>query len=132
MLCRPEGFKVLGQFGSPLAWGESETDSKKTFYSKEECPVLEMVAVSRRPYAGLVRAMPDGTLVPAGAGFPGTVAALIIPIVVLGTSSLLLVCRAAVAGAPDPRALVALARQVAIAFENLSLRDLAGRKQDVS
>ncbi len=132
MLCRPDGFKVLGQFGSPLAWGESRAGSARAFYRKEECPVLDMVAISRRPYAGLVRATPDGILMPAGTGVPDTVAVLIIPIVVLGASSLLLICRTAVAGAPDARALVALARQVGIAFENLSLRDLAGRKEGVS
>jgi hypothetical protein len=38
------------------------------------------------------------------------------------------VCRTAVAGAPDARALVALARQVALAFENLTLRDMAQRR----
>jgi hypothetical protein len=42
--------------------------------------------------------------------------------------SLILMCRTAVAGAPDARALVALARQVALAFENLALRDLARRQ----
>jgi hypothetical protein len=51
-----------------------------------------------------------------------------VPMTVMGSVSLILMCRTAVAGAPDARALVALARQVALAFENLALRDLARRQ----
>lgn len=126
--CQPTGFKVLGQFGSPLVWGEASYAPGKTFFSKEECPVLEMVRTAQRPYAGLVRRTPEGVLVPASKGTTGVVAALMIPMTVLGSVTLILVCRTAVAGAPDARALVALARQVALAFENLTLRDLAQRK----
>jgi hypothetical protein len=126
--CQPTGFKVLGQFGSPLIWGSDAYTPGKTFFSKDEVPVLEMVRTSQRPYAGLVRRTPEGTLVPASKGAAGVVAALLIPMAVLGSVTLILVCRTAVAGAPDARALVALARQVALAFENLALRDIAQRK----
>ncbi len=126
--CQPTGFKVLGQFGSPMVWGAETYAPGKTFFSKEECPVLEMVRTAQRPYAGLVRRTPEGALVPAVKGTAGVVAALMIPMTVLGSVTLVLVCRTAVAGAPDARALVALARQVALAFENLTLRDLAQRK----
>jgi hypothetical protein len=126
--CQPTGFKVLGQFGSPLAWGADAYGPGKTFFSKEECPVLEMVRTAHRPYAGLVRRTEQGSLVPAAKGAAGVVAALMVPMTVLGSVSLILVCRTAVAGAPDARALVALARQVALAFENLALRDLAQRR----
>jgi len=126
--CQPTGFKVLGQFGSPLIWGSDAYTPGKTFFSKDEVPVLEMVRTSQRPYAGLVRRTPEGALVPASKGAAGVVAALLIPMAVLGSVTLILVCRTAVAGAPDARALVALARQVALAFENLTLRDIAQRK----
>jgi hypothetical protein len=126
--CQPTGFKVLGQFGSPMVWGAGADQGGKTFFPKEECPVLEMVRTAQRPYAGLVRRTQEGALVPATKGAAGVVAALMIPMVVLGSVTLILVCRTAVAGAPDARALVALARQVALAFENLTLRDLAQKK----
>ena len=87
-----------------------------------------MVRTAQRPYAGLVRRTLEGALVPATRGAAGVVAALMIPLAVLGSVTLILVCRTAVAGAPDARALVALARQVALAFENLTLRDLAQKK----
>ena len=126
--CQPAGFKVLGQFGSPLVWGADAYGPAKTVFAKEEVPVLEMVRTSQRPYAGLVRRTPEGALVPASKGASGVVAALMIPMTVLGAVTLILVCRTAVAGAPDARALVALARQVALAFENLTLRDMAQRR----
>ena len=127
--CPVAGFKVLGQFGSPLVWGPHAGVAGKMLFSTEECPVLEMVRTAQRPYAGLVRRTEEGNLVPAIKGTAGVVAALIVPMTVLGSVSLILMCRTAVAGAPDARALVALARQVALAFENLALRDLA-RRQD--
>ena len=126
--CQPTGFKVLGQFGSPMVWGADAHPPAKNFFLKEECPVLEMVRTAQRPYAGLVRRTAEGALVPATKGTAGVVAALMIPMTVLGSAALILVCRTAVAGAPDARALVALARQVALAFENLTLRDIAQRK----
>ena len=126
--CQPAGFKVLGQFGSPLAWGADAYEPGKTLFGKEECPVLEMVRTAGRPYAGLVRRTPEGAIVPASKGTAGVVAALIIPMTVLGSVTLILVCRTAVAGAPDARALVALARQVALSFENLALRDSLQRR----
>ncbi len=126
--CQPTGFKVLGQFGSPLVWGSDAYSPGQTFFSKAEMPVLEMVRTSQRPYAGLVRRTPERALVPASKGSAGVVAALLIPMTVLGAVTLILVCRTAVAGAPDARALVALARQVALAFENLALRDMTQRR----
>jgi hypothetical protein len=128
--CQPDGFKVLGQFGSPMAWGADMPVPAKTIFAKDDCPVLEMVRTAQRPYAGLVRRSAEGSLVPATKGTAGVVAALIIPMSVLGSVSLILMCRTAVAGAPDARALVALARQVALAFENLALRDLAAMRKD--
>ncbi len=128
LLCQPAGFKVMGQFGAPLSFGAAAGEPAKTFFSREECPVLEMVRTSERPYAGLVRRTPEGTVVAAAKGAPGVVAALMVPLSVLGAASLILVCRTAVVGAPDARALVALARQVALAFENLTLRDMTRRK----
>ncbi len=126
--CQASGFKVLGQFGSPLVWGADVYEAGKNFFAKDECPVLEMVRTAGRPYAGLVRRTSQGAIVPASKGSAGVVAALMIPMTVLGSVTLILVCRTAVAGAPDARALVALARQVALAFENLTLRDLAQKK----
>ena len=126
--CQSTGFKVLGQFGSPLVWGADAYEPGRNFFTRAECPVLEMVRTAGRPYAGLVRRTSEGAIVPATKGAAGVVAALMIPMTVLGSVTLILVCRTAVAGAPDARALVALARQVALAFENLALRDLAQRK----
>ena len=126
--CQTAGFKVLGQFGSPLVWGADLYEPGKNFFRKEEVPVLEMVRTAGRPYAGLVRRTPEGAIVPASKGTAGVVAALMIPMTVLGSVTLILVCRTAVAGAPDARALVALARQVALSFENLALRDSLQRR----
>ena len=126
--CQNAGFKVLGQFGSPLVWGAGVYEPGKTLFAKEEVPVLEMVRTAGRPYAGLVRRTPEGAIVPATKGSSGVVAALMIPMTVLGSVTLILVCRTAVAGAPDARALVALARQVALSFENLALRDSLQRR----
>jgi hypothetical protein len=126
--CQPTGFKVLGQFGSPLVWGAGVYEPGKTFFTKAECPILEVVRMAGKPYAGLVRRTTEGAIVPASKGNTGVVAALMIPMTVLGSVTLILVCRTAVAGAPDARALVALARQVALSFENLALRDTLQRK----
>jgi hypothetical protein len=126
--CQANGYKVLGQFGSPLVWGTTSDAPGKTFFARPEVPVLDMVRTGKLPYAGLVRRTPEGVLVPATKGTAGVVAALMIPMTVLGSVALILVCRTAVAGAPDARALVALARQVALSFENLALRDSLQRR----
>jgi Domain of unknown function (DUF4388) len=126
--CQPTGFKVLGQFGSPLVWGADTYEPGKTFFTRAEVPILEVVRKAAKPYAGLLRRTPEGAIVPASTGTAGVVAALMIPMTVLGSVRLILVCRTAVAGAPDARALVALARQVALSFENLALRDTLQRK----
>ena len=52
---------------------------------------------------------------------------LAIPLFVLGDVSLILFCRSALSGAPDARALIALARQVSVTLENAALRELAKR-----
>jgi Domain of unknown function (DUF4388) len=126
--CQPTGFKVLGQFGSPLVWGAGVYEPGRTFFTKAEVPILEVVRTAAKPYAGLLRRTDRGAIVPASKGTAGVVAALMIPMTVLGSVTLILVCRTAVAGAPDARALVALARQVALSFENLALRDSLQRK----
>jgi hypothetical protein len=45
----------------------------------------------------------------------------------LGEVTLILLCRTALPGAPDARALIALARQVSITLENAALREVAKR-----
>jgi hypothetical protein len=70
---------------------------------------------------------PQGGLKPIDPKTSGAVPALAVPLLVLGNVSLILFCRTAVAGAPDARALIALARQVSITLENMTLREMARR-----
>src|SRR5262249_8703193 len=88
--CQPTGFKVLGQFGSPAGWGSGVYERGKTFFTKAECPILEVVRTAAKPYAGLVRRTSEGAIVPASKGTAGVVAALMIPMTVLGSVTLIL------------------------------------------
>ena len=125
---RAQGSRSSASSDRRSSGGPAVYEPGKTLFAREEVPVLEMVRTAGRPYAGLVRRTPEGAIVPATKGSSGVVAALMIPMTVLGSVTLILVCRTAVAGAPDARALVALARQVALSFENLALRDSLQRR----
>ena len=123
-----DGFRVLGQFGEAFAWSEGRPRETKTFYGPGECPLFETIATSRRPYVGFVALNSSGGLEPVGPSAAGGArVVLAIPLFVLGDVSLILFCRSALSGAPDARALIALARQVSVTLENAALRELAKR-----
>jgi hypothetical protein len=123
-----DGFRVLGQFGEAFAWSEGRPREAKTFFGAGECPLFETIATSRRPYVGFVALNASGGLEPVGpSATPGARVVLAIPLFVLGDVSLILFCRSALSGAPDARALIALARQVSVTLENAALRELAKR-----
>ncbi len=123
-----DGFRVLGQFGEAFWWGAGQKPSEpKTSFAKGESPLFDAMASDGRPYSGFVAMTPQGGLKPVDPRTPGAVPALAVPLLVLGTVSLILFCRTAVAGAPDARALIALARQVSITLENMTLREMARR-----
>lgn len=121
------GFRVLGQFGEAFWWGGGRTGDPKTHFDTGESPLFDAMAADGRPYAGFVAQTPQGGLKPVDPKNPGAVPALAVPLLVLGNVSLILFCRTAVAGAPDARALIALARQVSITLENMTLREMARR-----
>ncbi len=123
-----DGFRVLGQFGEAFAWSEGRPHEPKTFFAAGECPLFETIAMSRRPYVGFVARNASGGLEPVGpSAAAGARVVLAIPLFVLGDVSLILFCRSALSGAPDARALIALARQVSVTLENAALRELAKR-----
>lgn len=122
-----EGFRVLGQFGDAFSWGLPASHEPKTFFLAGESPLLDTIASGRRPYVGFVAVTPAGGLVPAASRTTGARVALAIPLFALGEVSLILFCRTALPGAPDARALIALARQVSVTLENAALREVAKR-----
>jgi hypothetical protein len=130
LVCTAEGFRVLGQFGSAFIRGPDtpRQAAHPARFSAGECPLLDRIVETSRPYSGLVTLDEDGTPSPAAPQTPGAVPALAIPLAVLGRVALILFCRSAIAGARDARGLIALARQVSITLENMSLREMARRK----
>lgn len=122
-----EGFRVLGQFGDAFTWGPSAPREPKTFFATGESPLFDTIASGRRPYVGFVAVTPAGGLTPAASRMTGARVALAIPLFALGEVSLILFCRTALPGAPDARALIALARQVSVTLENAALREVAKR-----
>lgn len=122
------GFRVLGQFGEAFWWGGGQKPAEpKTHFESGDSPLFDAMAADGRPYAGFVAMTPQGGLKPVDPKTQGAVPALAVPLLVLGNVSLILFCRTAVAGAPDARALIALARQVSITLENMTLREMARR-----
>lgn len=122
-----EGFRVLGHFGDAFTWGQAASREPKTFFATGESPLFDAIAGGRRPYVGFVAVTPAGGLTPAASRMMGARVALAIPLFALGEVSLILLCRTALPGAPDARALIALARQVSITLENAALREVAKR-----
>ncbi|MEO6324859.1 MAG: DUF4388 domain-containing protein [Thermoanaerobaculia bacterium] len=121
------GFRILGQFGAAFWWGERISDEPQTAFEAGESPLFDAIAADSRPYAGFIAMTAQGGIKPVDPRTPGAVPALAVPLLVLGNVSLILFCRSAVAGAPDARALIALARQVSITLENMTLREMAKR-----
>jgi hypothetical protein len=123
-----EGFRVLGHFGDAFTWEKpSASREPKTFFATGESPLFDAIASGRRPYVGFVAMTPAGGLTPAASRMTGARVALAIPLFALGEVSLILFCRTALPGAPDARALIALARQVSVTLENAALREVAKR-----
>jgi hypothetical protein len=127
-----DGFRILGQFGAAFWWGQPATDEPQTSFKAGESPLFDSIAADQRPYAGYIAMTPQGGLRAVEPRSPGAVSALAVPLLVLGKVSLILFCRSAVAGAPDARALIALARQVSITLENMTLREMAKRTKEGS
>jgi hypothetical protein len=121
------GFRLLGQFGKGLSCDLQADPAPKTAYAPGESPLFDLIVQDGRAYNGLVASTPQGGLAPAAADAPGAVQALAVPLLVLGTVSLILVCRTPAGKDADARALLVLARQVSVTLENLTLREVARR-----
>lgn len=121
------GFRLLGQFGRGLSCGPQQDPAPKTAYASGESPLFDLIVQDGKAYNGLVVPTAQGGLAPAAADAPDAVPALAVPLLVLGTVSLILVCRTPAGKDADARALLVLARQVAVTLENLTLREVARR-----
>lgn len=129
ILREADGFRVLGQFGAPFQWGSPRPSKPKVVFRNGECPLFELVTEGKQSFMGLAALTGDGNIAPAGPRTPGAVISLVIPLVVVGRVNVILFCRTALPGAPDAHGLIALARQVALAMENLELRKVTNAKE---
>jgi hypothetical protein len=119
------GFRVMGQFGQAFWWGRHAPREPKTHFAGGQSPLFDMMAADKRPYEGFVSVTSAGGLAPDDPQTSDAVAALAIPLLVLGKVSLILFCRNPVISPPDTRALIALTRQVSVTLENNTLRVIA-------
>lgn len=119
------GFRVMGQFGQAF-WLDGRGPSEpKTHFAYGESPLFDLIAADKNPYESFVSLTPEGGLAPADKQTKDAVAALAVPLLVLGKVSLILFCRNPVISPPDTRPLIALARQVSVTLENNTLRVIA-------
>ena len=123
---------MLGQFGSPFSWGEGARPLASPFFSFGTHPLIDEISAHGDTYVGAVALSPSGGLIAADPQAGGSMGALGVPLSVLGRVSLILFCRTAVSSSHDARGLVALARQVSVAIENLALRAIARKSLDTS
>ncbi len=122
-----DAFRLLGQFGSGIGCGPQRDAAPKTHYTQGESPLFDLIVQDGKAYTGLVEPTARGGLAPAAADAPGAIPVLAVPLSVLGTVSLILVCQTPLGKEPEARALLVLARQVAVTLENLTLREVARR-----
>lgn len=119
---------LLGQFGSAFRWGRDAAADRSTVFAIEKNPLFRDVVNDARPFAGPAVLDREGGISAAPADAPGASASLVVPLTVLGKVSLLLFCRSPLSTTPDARALLALARQISLAMENLTLKEIARRR----
>lgn len=122
-----DAFRLLGQFGKGVGCGATSDEAPKTVWVAGESPLFDLIVKDGRAYTGFVGLTPRGGLVPVPAEGPGVVPVLAIPLLVLGNVSLILVCQAPLERNAEARALLILARQVSVALENATLREVARR-----
>lgn len=122
-----DSFRLLGQFGSGIGCGPHRDLAPKTVYRLGESPLFDLIVQDGKAYTGLVAPNAEGGLVPISTDAPGAVPVLAVPLLVLGTVSLILVCQTPLEKESEARALLVLARQVAVTLENLTLREVARR-----
>ena len=122
-----EAFRLLGQFGKGIGCDEERDAAPKTFYAPGESPLFDLIVQDGKAYTGLVAPTPRGGLAPTATDAPGAVPVLAVPLLVLGTVSLILVCQTPLEKDSEARALLVLARQVSVTLENLTLREVARR-----
>lgn len=122
-----DAFRLLGQFGSGIGCAPKKDAAPKTHYSPGESPLFDLIVQDGKAYTGLVEPTARGGLAPAATDAPEAIPVLAVPLSVLGTVSLILVCQTPLGKEPEARALLVLARQVAVTLENLTLREVARR-----
>jgi hypothetical protein len=122
-----ESFRLLGQFGGGIGSTLSEDATPWTNWGPKESPLFDMIVKDGRAYTGFVEPNARGGLVPVTSNGPDAIPVLAVPLLVLGNVSLILVCQTPFEKESEARALLVLARQVAVTLENLTLREVARR-----
>ena len=122
-----DAFRLLGQFGRGIGSTLSEDATPWTHWGTMESPLFDMIVKDGRAYTGFVEPNARGGLVPVTGNTPDAIAVLAVPLLVLGNVSLILVCQTPFEKESEARALLVLARQVAVTLENLTLREVARR-----
>jgi hypothetical protein len=122
-----DAFRLLGQFGHGIGFASSPDAAPRTFYAPGECPLFDLIVQDGKAYTGHVAPTAKGGLAPIAKAVTGSVPVLAVPLLVLGTVSLILVCQTPLEKDSEARALLVLARQVSVTLENLTLREVARR-----
>ena len=122
-----ETFRLLGQFGRGIGCFQPRDVTPKTSWVAGESPLFDLIVKDGRAYNGFVSPTPQGGLVPDPTNGPEALPVLAVPLLVLGNVSLILVCQTPFERESEARALIVLARQVAVTLENLTLREVARR-----
>jgi hypothetical protein len=122
-----EAFRLLGQFGNGIGCSIPQDATPKTYWVAGESPLFDLVVKDGRAYTGFVAPTAQGGLVPIASNGPEALPVLVVPLLVLGNVSLILVCQTPFERESEARALIVLARQVAVTLENLTLREVARR-----
>jgi hypothetical protein len=123
VLCSPAEYRVVDAFGTPFERdGPGEREPWPPMLPGRS-PLLDAIVADRSPYAGLVLLEPTGPSPVAPSCAEGR-AVLAIPLTVVGRVLMIVFCRGALAGGPDARSLIVLAKHASVAIENLALRKL--------
>jgi len=123
VLCSPAEYRVVDVFGSPFDFeGLGEREAPPPMLTGRT-PLFDALVADRTPYAGLV-ALESGGPTPVAPSAAAGTAVLAIPIEVVGRVLMIVFCRGALAGGPDARSLLVLAKHASVAIENCSLRSL--------
>lgn len=122
-----DAFRLLGQFGNGIGCALSSEATTKTHWVAGESPLFDLIVKDGRAYNGFVAPTAQGGLTPVATDGPEALPVLVVPLLVLGNVSLILVCQTPFERESEARALIVLARQVAVTLENLTLREVARR-----